>query len=575
MQHHPLFQLASVRLFSVVAMATVLSACGSSSGSNGTATIENSSRSEQTEPVVSTLVVPDSLTALGTVYTVVGNTSVLTPELSVATADFSGRTLYTFDNDSVNRSVCTDRGCLSSWLPVLVSDSDTPQPPLGSFARADGQQQWTLYGQPLYFFSGDQQVGDVNGHGLNGVWHAAKAEPATVQRNEIDGEYLAFKGLAVTTANFYSSGERQDKSGFALYTFDQDERGLSRCDQTCLENWPALLLQDVNEIKPPYSVIHRAYGSAGETVAQLTLNGAPLYFYSGDTLAGDTQGAAIAGWQLARPVPAVINNNTSASHWVAEGMILQARPADAVENDGVTAAEVIDERLMHGMSLYTFDLDDSGVSQCEGDCLMRWPALMARQGAQPNLPFTLIERQGGGLQWALNDQPLYFYHADNKAGDTKGDGVGGVWHLAHSAPIMVRAGSSESDQNSSSTFMVGHGNLLNVAGESDVSRNGFTLYTFDLETDGTFDADTDVSKPPQLACFGTCAERWPPLYASKDDNSFGNFTIIRRDNPATDSVEDEYQWMHANRPLYFYTGDTAPGETNGDGIGGVWHIARP
>ena len=25
------------------------------------------------------------------------------------------------------------------------------------------------------------------------------------------------------------------------------------------------------------------------------------------------------------------------------------------------------------------------------------------------------------------------------------------------------------------------------------------------------------------------------------------------------------------RPLYFYIGDAVPGDTNGDGAGGVWH----
>ena len=28
-------------------------------------------------------------------------------------------------------------------------------------------------------------------------------------------------------------------------------------------------------------------------------------------------------------------------------------------------------------------------------------------------------------------------------------------------------------------------------------------------------------------------------------------------------------------PLYTYAGDVAPGDVNGDGIGGVWHLARP
>ena len=28
-------------------------------------------------------------------------------------------------------------------------------------------------------------------------------------------------------------------------------------------------------------------------------------------------------------------------------------------------------------------------------------------------------------------------------------------------------------------------------------------------------------------------------------------------------------------PLYFYAGDTAPGDTNGQGQGGVWYVVDP
>ena len=69
--------------------------------------------------------------------------------------------------------------------------------------------------------------------------------------------------------------------------------------------------------------------------------------------------------------------------------------------------------------------------------------------------------------------------------------------------------------------------------------------------------------------------RWPPLYATADDQDFGDFSVIQRDNPATESVETVYQWAYKGEPLYFYFEDSAPGDLNGDGVNGVWHIARP
>jgi len=34
------------------------------------------------------------------------------------------------------------------------------------------------------------------------------------------------------------------------------------------------------------------------------------------------------------------------------------------------------------------------------------------------------------------------------------------------------------------------------------------------------------------------------------------------------------QWAKDGAPLYFWIGDSATGDTNGDGVGGVWHIAK-
>ncbi|EMH3118748.1 hypothetical protein V6H04_003832, partial [Burkholderia multivorans] len=40
-------------------------------------------------------------------------------------------------------------------------------------------------------------------------------------------------------------------------------------------------------------------------------------------------------------------------------------------------------------------------------------------------------RDDGKMQWAYNGRPLYRWKMDRKAGDAGGDGVGGVWHVAH------------------------------------------------------------------------------------------------------------------------------------------------
>ena len=89
-----------------------------------------------------------------------------------------------------------------------------------------------------------------------------------------------------------------------------------------------------------------------------------------------------------------------------------------------------------GFSLYTFDNDSPGVSTCEGDCAANWPPLTLFEGATPtggegvDGTFAQIDRADGTTQVTYNDAPLYLFAGDAAAGDTNGDGVGDVWHLA-------------------------------------------------------------------------------------------------------------------------------------------------
>jgi predicted lipoprotein with Yx(FWY)xxD motif len=86
-----------------------------------------------------------------------------------------------------------------------------------------------------------------------------------------------------------------------------------------------------------------------------------------------------------------------------------------------------------GFTLYTFDSDTDGVSTCTADCATAWPPMPA-QGeptAGEGVSGTLgtITRDDGSSQVTLDGAPLYFYSGDAAAGDTNGDGVGGVWHV--------------------------------------------------------------------------------------------------------------------------------------------------
>jgi predicted lipoprotein with Yx(FWY)xxD motif len=85
-----------------------------------------------------------------------------------------------------------------------------------------------------------------------------------------------------------------------------------------------------------------------------------------------------------------------------------------------------------GKTLYRFDNDSGSTSSCEDACASTWPALTtegdptAGDGVDAGLLGT-TDRSDGSKQVTYDGHPLYTYAADSAAGDTKGQGVGGIW----------------------------------------------------------------------------------------------------------------------------------------------------
>jgi predicted lipoprotein with Yx(FWY)xxD motif len=86
-----------------------------------------------------------------------------------------------------------------------------------------------------------------------------------------------------------------------------------------------------------------------------------------------------------------------------------------------------------GRTLYTFDKDAASKSNCNGGCAAAWPPFAASEGASAGAGFSIIARDDGSKQWAMNGKPLYYYAPDSKPGDIKGDNEGGVWHVIRNA----------------------------------------------------------------------------------------------------------------------------------------------
>lgn len=106
------------------------------------------------------------------------------------------------------------------------------------------------------------------------------------------------------------------------------------------------------------------------------------------------------------------------------------------------------------------------------------------------------------------------------------------------------------------------GSKQGVLGAFLTDQNGRTLYFFE-------DDSATAS-----ACTGTCAATWPPLtttggHAAVNGVATGSElgTIVRPDGTL--------QVTYAGHPLYYFAGDTAPGQTNGEGVMGKWFELAP
>jgi predicted lipoprotein with Yx(FWY)xxD motif len=115
-------------------------------------------------------------------------------------------------------------------------------------------------------------------------------------------------------------------------------------------------------------------------------------------------------------------------------LTIAAAHAQPVMRDGI----LVDAA---GRTVYTFDKDAPGKSNCSGGCLGAWPAFMGKEGASAKGEFTLIDANGG-KQWTIKGMPLYYFSGDSKPGERNGEGSGGVWHSvggAQKAPATTSA----------------------------------------------------------------------------------------------------------------------------------------
>ncbi|HWB69503.1 MAG TPA: hypothetical protein VG518_05960 [Solirubrobacterales bacterium] len=97
-----------------------------------------------------------------------------------------------------------------------------------------------------------------------------------------------------------------------------------------------------------------------------------------------------------------------------------------------------------------------------------------------------------------------------------------------------------------------------------VSSKGLTLYDFRRDKGG------------KSACYGACAQVWPPLTTGAAPQPSNGVVVAKLGT--TRRKDGTVQVTYAGHPLYLYAADTKPGDAKGndiDSFGGQWYALQP
>jgi len=81
-----------------------------------------------------------------------------------------------------------------------------------------------------------------------------------------------------------------DEQGFTLYVFMNDPKNASTCEADCAQRWPPFLTAGKPIAGPGVNAALLGTIRRKDGTLQVTYNGHPLYYFSGDTRPGDVNG---------------------------------------------------------------------------------------------------------------------------------------------------------------------------------------------------------------------------------------------------------------------------------------------
>ncbi len=143
--------------------------------------------------------------------------------------------------------------------------------------------------------------------------------------------------------------------------------------------------------------------------------------------------------------------------------------------------------------------------------------------------------------------------------DSSGSGGGG-----YGGGSTSTATTASSESTSGGTAAIVSATTVPKLGKVIVDAKGFTLYDFHKDKGG------------KSACYGACAQVWPPLLSEGKPQVGEGAMASKLDT--TKRKDGTLQVTYAGWPLYTYEADKKPGDANGndiDSFGAEWYALLP
>lgn len=315
---------------------------------------------------------------------------------------------------------------------------------------------------------------------------------------------------------------------------------------SCAKMWPGLIAGDDAKPVGKWTIVSRE-----KDLQQWAYDGLPLYTSILDRQAGDVFGGTQIKESSDSPVVRVPVGPAP------------RKPPEFLVIPSINGRLLVTHK---NYSVYMWDGDDPGKSNCVGNCLDEWSPVLAPETAVAQGEWSVVVRSPGVLQWAFRKSPLYTYNKDPRTQSLVGSDVPG-WHNVYTQRVLPPP----------TEFTVQDSRIGQVLADA----NGKTIYFYNCGDDALDQLACDHPDTTQvfrLAICGNgdpklCRETFPYVVAAPGAISQSRLWSVVTIDPESGhrSVPGQADalrvWAYRDRPVYTYGLDIQPGDADGDAWG--------